>query len=376
MTAASAAAVTLRGISWPGFDSGGTFVALAGADQQPAWVGGDFAATVHVVRLLGFNAVRLPFTFDDLQSAPLDVTRACPGQPPSIAELTKLAVSPKGPPKNSTALPPPPQPFWPPGYGSKGGDSSGSGCNAYVPRGPTTLTRLLWTAEFLTRAGLYVVLDFRPQAPTTEALTLQGLASKQLQQQQQQQHHQQQHQQQPPNDLQRSAPDANGPEDLGSPAAFAAAWQRLAAALTCLPAWKEQMSGRVLLDLISSPTLFDMSWKGGSASRPPLGDYYLAAMDAVGVVSPGGFLFMLQGGAGGALGASFAADAHAAVKLGADDAAGFWAALVGRSYRARVLITPSIMAAAVADRITMLGGPKQWETYAQSWWVYDTRSFG
>jgi hypothetical protein len=32
------------------------------------WLGGDFATVVFRLRLLGFNAVRLPFRFSDLEA--------------------------------------------------------------------------------------------------------------------------------------------------------------------------------------------------------------------------------------------------------------------------------------------------------------------
>lgn len=36
------------------------------AEPSPSWEGGDFATIVQQLRLLGFNAVRLPFQFSDL----------------------------------------------------------------------------------------------------------------------------------------------------------------------------------------------------------------------------------------------------------------------------------------------------------------------
>lgn len=36
------------------------------AEVKPSWEGGDFATIVHQLKLLGFNAVRLPFQFNDL----------------------------------------------------------------------------------------------------------------------------------------------------------------------------------------------------------------------------------------------------------------------------------------------------------------------
>jgi hypothetical protein len=310
------APVVLRGITWPGFDAGATFVAGLGGQSNRTWSGGDFATALHVLRLLGFNAVRLPFTFDGLQSAPLDVARPCPSAPPGPAQLAKRAVDPERAPAGG-ALPPPPPPFLPPGAGANG--SAGGACNAYVPRGPTTLTRLLWTVEAVAAAGMYAALDYRPAPP-------------------------------PPGPAGAAAPRASAalPAELDSPAAFAAAWGRLGAALACLPSWKGGLAGRVLAGLLSGPDALGLGWQGPAAGgaggaapgHAPLGDYYLAALDALEAAAPGGgLLYMLQGPS---------ASGFADGKPGAQGASAFLAALLDRPYRGRVAVAPSLAAGASA----------------------------
>lgn len=39
------------------------------AEPTPSWEGGDFATVMQKLKLLGFNAVRLPFQFSDLYIA-------------------------------------------------------------------------------------------------------------------------------------------------------------------------------------------------------------------------------------------------------------------------------------------------------------------
>ncbi|KAI8463780.1 MAG: hypothetical protein J3K34DRAFT_135487 [Monoraphidium minutum] len=318
VTAQGGSPVTLAGITWPGFDSGATFVAGLAPRAQPSWNDSDFATAVARLRLLGFNAVRLPFTFDGLQSAPQDVAVACPSPPPTLAALSSAAVDPERPPAAGAALRPPPEPYMLPGPGA------GGQCNGYVPRGPTTLSRLLWTAEFLARAGLYVTLDYRPPAATPGA----------------------------------GAPASAAPAELTSPGEFARAWQRLGAALVCSPAWKAALSGRIALDLLSGPAAGGLTWRGERGGSPA-GDYYLAALDALDAAGAGGALFMLAGGGapgGGAPGGG----------MGSPPAAGFMAALAGRPYRTRVVVAPGLAAAPAASG-ALPSGPQQWASFAANW---------
>jgi hypothetical protein len=59
-----------------GFNNGKTMVDGLDAEKQPTWEGGDFATIVQQMRLLGFNAIRLPFLFADLFAVPPQV-RVC-----------------------------------------------------------------------------------------------------------------------------------------------------------------------------------------------------------------------------------------------------------------------------------------------------------
>lgn len=43
-------------------------------EKTATWEGGDFATIVHQLKLLGFNAVRLPFLFGDLYTQPPQVS--------------------------------------------------------------------------------------------------------------------------------------------------------------------------------------------------------------------------------------------------------------------------------------------------------------
>lgn len=47
------------------------------AERQASWQGGDFATIAFTLRLLGFNAVRLPFKFNDLFNLEPQVISCC-----------------------------------------------------------------------------------------------------------------------------------------------------------------------------------------------------------------------------------------------------------------------------------------------------------
>jgi hypothetical protein len=59
-----------------GFNNGKTMVDGLDGEKTPSWEGGDFATIVQQLRLLGFNAVRLPFLFGNLYTLPPQV-RGC-----------------------------------------------------------------------------------------------------------------------------------------------------------------------------------------------------------------------------------------------------------------------------------------------------------
>lgn len=73
-------------LCWPafvprrfGFNNGKTMVdGLDGEKTPGTWEGGDFATIVHQLKLLGFNAVRLPFLFGDLYTQPPQVCCCAP----------------------------------------------------------------------------------------------------------------------------------------------------------------------------------------------------------------------------------------------------------------------------------------------------------
>jgi hypothetical protein len=109
---------------------------------------GDFATLVRRQKLLGFNAVRLPFSFKDFELAPRSfVHQGCPL--PSDEEVA-ASVTPPG----SAVRGPAPRLPNPPPASSYAGDV----CNAYLPAS-SVRERFLWVAEFYARNGFVVLVD-------------------------------------------------------------------------------------------------------------------------------------------------------------------------------------------------------------------------
>ena len=141
----STLAPCLQGINWFGFNNGSTM--LDGLWGQDA-LSKDFATVVHRLKLLGFNSVRLPFSFQDLHSLPAR-DWGSQWQSPADSEMAK-SVMPPGRQLTAKhklpALPSPPVRCQP------------STCNDYLPSS-STYERFCWVVHFLTHNGFYVLID-------------------------------------------------------------------------------------------------------------------------------------------------------------------------------------------------------------------------
>ena len=139
----------------------------------------DFPTIVWRVKLLGFNAVRLPFSMNDLWGmAPKGIATACAGAPASAVVVATTA--PVGTPAaGGYTSSPSPSTAPGPGAGSLASQGLGGACNAAVP-GPggtaptgtggypaTTLDRFLWTVGYFASQGFYVMLDNQFNLDTT-----------------------------------------------------------------------------------------------------------------------------------------------------------------------------------------------------------------
>ena len=128
------------------------------------WAGGseaatDFALIAYQIRLLGYNAVRLPFTWRDLEATPRNLQKQC--APASLDFIKRRLISPdlagqymaKKLPGNVS-----PQRKLQAGY-----------CNQYLPK-TSNYHRLLFVVQMFIAQGVYVVLDYQPMVSLARCL--------------------------------------------------------------------------------------------------------------------------------------------------------------------------------------------------------------
>ncbi|GBF87397.1 glycoside hydrolase [Raphidocelis subcapitata] len=230
----------------------------------------DFAGVVYRMKLLGFNAVRLPFSFKDLNKdlpAPGSEFGACMRDDPStIVErttdprlVTRLAnrggARFPAPPYTGMQHPPPRNASWPAACGlpweapllrrfrrgREGGDDALrlTQCNWYLPHGEgvAAIHRFLWQVQYLVSQGFYVVLAF---ASTRD-------------------------------------PEPN----VSDPALLAANWHALLRALASLPNYSSRLRGRVLADLANEPSRWGCQWDRVCPVPQPVPDAATAAAAAI-----------------------------------------------------------------------------------------------
>lgn len=120
----------------------------------------DFATVIYRWQLLGFNAIRLPFSMTDLYSrTPNSKRSTC--TLPSFASVAYSVTDPADNVQPNLAFPQPVS--WP--------AHSANTCNEYLPS-DTTLNRFVWVAQHLARNGFYVIIDCHTEdsTPTNQAL--------------------------------------------------------------------------------------------------------------------------------------------------------------------------------------------------------------
>jgi hypothetical protein len=134
--------IKLKGVNWFGFNNQQTMV-------DGLWIGGfaaatDFSTIMLRIKLLGFNTIRLPFTFSNLDLPTTSKTIPCIVQPlPEVVHSVFNRYYPV--PRVFSPLP------------------KNNVCNDYLPNGKT-LDRFLWTINEFVRNGFYVVLDYHPMS--------------------------------------------------------------------------------------------------------------------------------------------------------------------------------------------------------------------
>jgi hypothetical protein len=342
--------VFLSGINYMGYEYGLTLFDGIGTGERKDSASQDLATVAWRMRLLGLNAVRLPFDFKSVMTRASDAAQAPCWQVPAhevLAATTDPAVK-RGPDaphlrhdpatvaaalgtaaaaaaagkKSGSAPPPPSSTTTPPGGG--GGASPpltlpslhsppprrAGWCNDWVPPFEALLDRFLWVIDFFTANGFYVVLDNQFNY------------------------------------------DKSAMED---PGLWVAQWRKLAAELV---ARHPGAARRVLLDVLNEPDVWGLGWEAKpdpanpNTTLPSAGDLYLEAMDALHAVSPH-WLYIIQGCGQAGLaknwGDGLGTDPAVLSQYGATDPRPFFDALAARPYLDKVVLGPHVYPPSVYD---------------------------
>jgi aryl-phospho-beta-D-glucosidase BglC (GH1 family) len=131
------------------------------------WAGGssfatDYNTILYKMKMLGFNSIRLPFTFRDLELKPISKAISC-----SVSTKQEF-IHKLTPPhyKSNKQIP----------YFPSNNKLNGI-CNDYIPM-DSTLKRLQWVVSTFTRNNMYVILDYHPMG--TEPVSKESLPTKWL----------------------------------------------------------------------------------------------------------------------------------------------------------------------------------------------------
>lgn len=222
--------LTLRGINWFGLEEAGNSM-VDGLWITPDSLTLDFATIVYRLQLLGFNAVRLPFSFKNLYGKPPQSYQQ------SCNTLTQASVvqATTDPSSNAAAQSAPPP--------VSAAPQTPGVCNSYLPNS-STLDRFLYILKYFAQNGIYTVID--------NHLNLDSTA-------------------------------------VDNPTQWAQYWGQLAAAITK----DADTAAYVLIEILNEPDSLKLRWESYNG-LPGVGDLYMAGMQAVYAANPN-FLLMLEG---------------------------------------------------------------------------------
>eukprot|EP00884_Botryococcus_braunii_P018123 jgi/Botrbrau1/4995/Bobra.0396s0021.1 len=237
---ASGTEITLHGVGWYGFNIGLTISGnLTGGKTA---VARDWKQIVYRMKMLGFNAIRLPFSFDDvngLGQPPINYQGVC--AVPSTDAIKETLVPPSYPqsagPLAGTSLPSQAPPA-----------VTGNMCNTALPNN-STYKRFVWVVRYLAQQGFYISLDYHSNKWG-----------------------------------------GSGDQSVFNRRQWVANWVAL---LKNILALAPEAQGRLLIDLMNEPDGFDLTWEGNE-TLAGLGTYYIEAIDAMYQICPG-CLFLIEG---------------------------------------------------------------------------------
>jgi aryl-phospho-beta-D-glucosidase BglC (GH1 family) len=301
----------LKGFSWFGFNTGNTMVeGLWGRTALST----DFATVVYRQQLLGFNAVRLPFSFKDLFSSvpPRRYDVACVAvRDLDIAKSNLLPgdTLPKTLPKRQREEP-----------------YQGSICNSYLPN-DSTLQRFLWTVKFYADNGFKVLIDDHYEDHTVKI----------------------------------------------DPNLWITRWTTLVQYLV----QDANTRDHVMFDLLNEPDSFGLKWED-QGNQPGMTTLYLRAMDAIDAIHPRSVFFIEGCGQSAIYanwGDGFATNAALIAQHKLSNPTAFFKALKYKPYRERVVISPHVYGRDVTHANAALEGKELWQRLSRSFGYLNQTGF-
>lgn len=286
----------IRGINWFGFENGQT-------SPDGLWIGGSSMATdlntiAYRLKLMGFNSVRLPFTFNYLELAPLPKKTTC-----KTASLKDIVTSTFDPSLSKKLEGLAPQP------NTLDLIPSGNVCNAYLDRsGMSTFDRLIYTMSLFARNGFTIVLDYHPMGK-------EGYAR--------------------------------------SPAEFSRKWFELMKRIKASPEYARSLKGKIIMDLMNEPDSMNIGWEAATRLYIPTMDmaYKLFGKDIFYMVEGTGQVrYNLNWGDG------FVTRKDIIRQYGIDDASVFFNAVMTKPYLDRVIISPHMYGPSVSKATVAFKG--------------------
>lgn len=271
--------IQLKGVSWFGFNNHATMV---DGLKTSSTLASDFATVVYRLQLLGFNAIRLPFSFKDIYDLPpQNLTKNC--QIPSITAIQASVTNPSVSVQGKTI---PPMVYAPNRVPGK--------CNDYFPNN-STLDRFLWTVSFFAKNGFYVLIDNHAREDQT------FLENREL---------------------------------------WVQLWTDLVTKISQDPLSKSML----MIDILNEPDQFNVRWEAANG-LPGLKDLYVSIMEAVYPINNEA-LFFIEGTGQGDIGANwgdgFATDPHLIAEYNLSNPRSFFDTLFTKPYLNQVVISPHV----------------------------------
>ena len=280
-------ALFMKGVNWFGFEYSGHSM-VDGLSFGSSSISQDFATVVYRQQLLGFNTVRLPFSFQNLfggaypdawtQPCSIDTkdTVVKATSDPSVSTVSSDAPLPKSPAPVLSGV-----------------------CNNYLPS-DTILNRYLYVVRYYAQNGFYVLIDNHLNVDPTA---------------------------------------------VNNPTLWVQYWRQLAQMIASDPL----TAPYVVMEILNEPDSYGFRWESGNG-KTAYGDLLLQAMDAIQSVAPGQAM-MIEGtgqlGLGVNWGNGFATNSPLISSTGISDPNAFFTQLLTRSYVNQVIIAPHIYPASI-----------------------------